>query len=181
MDRRVQRTRNSLIEAMPKLMMQYDWDEINVQRLCDQADVSRSTFYTHFRNKAEVLDQCFVRLEQELLTPIASRGIDSQGTLAFVPNLLNHIQSHCQILRRNSKSSAGLIILNRFKSQVLLLAQREFKQCQQYRLNKDQVTFITGGIFAIIEQWNHEHCQTPVKTLTKRIDSLVIEFLTDTD
>ena len=177
MDRRIQRTRNSLIEAMPELMTKYHWEQINVQRLCDQADVSRSAFYTHFSNKAEVLDLCFERLEQELLTPFASRGIDAHGNLAFVPNLLSHVHAHCDVMTKNASSQAGLVILNRFKSIVKTLTEREFTQSKRHRLKKDQVTFITGGIYAMLEQWHWEQCQTSVKTLTKRIDALVSDFI----
>jgi len=173
MDRRIKRTRNSLMEALPELLITHSWEEINVQRLCDQADVSRSAFYTHFNNKVEVLDLCFERLEQELLTPVAGRGIDVHGLLEFVPHLLSHVESHCEIMRRNSKSAAGLVILNRFKSLVKVLTEREFTQSKRTKPSKDQIVFITGGIFAMLEQWNEEHCRTSVKALTRRIDVMV--------
>jgi len=179
MDRRIRRTRNSLIEALPELLVTHGWDEINVQRLCDQADVSRSAFYTHFNNKAEVLDLCFERLEEELLMPVAGRGIDIQGLLEFVPNLLSHVESHCEIMRRNSKSVAGLVILNRFKSLVKVLTEREFAHSKRPKPSKDQIIFITGGIFAMLEQWNEEHCRTSVKALTRRIDVMVSASLSE--
>ncbi len=177
MDRRIKRTHNSLTQALPELMMRYDWDTINVQLLCDHADVSRSAFYTHFKNKAEVLEQCFDRLEQELLEPANARGLDKHATLMFIPNLLGHVETHCDLLQRNTSSAAGLVILNRFKSLVKQLAATEFNQSKQYKLKRDQLTFITGGIFAMLEQWNDEQCRTSVKTLTSRIDTLVRELL----
>ncbi len=177
MDRRIEKTRNSLINALPALMRTHDWHDINVQRLCDQANVSRSAFYTHFNNKAEVLDLCFERLAQELAEPNGKRGIDSHGTFAFLPNLLNHVHSHCDLLRRNASSPAGLVILNRFKSTVQEMANQEVRESKTLRLSKDQARFITGGIFAMIEQWNAEHCATSVQALTRRIDALVGSFV----
>jgi len=173
MDRRIQKTRNSLVQALPGLMLKYDWDTINVQLLCDHANVSRSAFYTHFKSKTEVLDQCFERLEQELHEPVSARGLDTHGTLLFIPNLLSHVESHCELLERNAASAAGLVILNRFKFLVKKLASREFEQSNQYQPQKDQLTFITGGIFAMLEQWSEENCQSSVQALTKRVDSLV--------
>jgi len=173
MDRRIQKTRNSLVTALPDLMMRYDWDTINVQLLCDHANVSRSTFYTHFKSKVDVLDQCFERLEEELREPVSSRGLDTHDTLLFVPNLLSHVESHCELLERNTASAAGLVILNRFKFLVKKLAAREFTQSKKYKPKKDQLTFITGGIFAMLEQWSEENCKTSVKALTTRIDTLV--------
>ena len=173
MDRRIQRTRNNLTQAMRALMSQYRWEQINVQLLCDQADVSRSAFYTHFDNKAQLLDLCFEQLEQELLVPVTARGIDSHGTLAFLPNLLNHVEGHCEVMTKNLSAPAGLVILNRFKAVIKAMTEREFKQCKRQKPKADQLVFIAGGIFALLEQWHLEQCRTPVKTLTRRIDALV--------
>lgn len=173
MDRRIKRTRNNVIQTLPELMMKYEWDTINIQLLCDHADVSRSAFYTHFKSKEDVLEQCFDHLEKELLEPIKNRGLDTHGTLQFIPNLLSHVASHCDLLQRNTSSAAGLVILNRFKSLVKQLARLEFDKSSRYQLGKDQLTFIMGGTFAMLEQWNEEQCRTSVKTLTKRIDALL--------
>ncbi len=173
MDRRVKRTRNNLVQALPNLMRRYEWDTINIQLLCDHADVSRSAFYTHFKSKSDVLEHCFYRLEEELLESTENRGLDSHGTLQFIPNLLSHVESHCDLLKKNASSAGGLVILNRFRSLVKNLTKNEFDGCSNYQLGVDQLTFITGGTFAMLEQWNEEQCETSVKALTERIDALV--------
>src|SRR5258705_6420819 len=56
-DRRTQRTRHSLTHAMVDLVTEKRFDEITVQNLIDRADIGRSTFYTHFRDKEDLFQQ----------------------------------------------------------------------------------------------------------------------------
>lgn len=54
-DRRVQKTQNLLREALASLIREKDYDSIVVQDVLDRANVGRSTFYTHFRDKDDLL------------------------------------------------------------------------------------------------------------------------------
>jgi AcrR family transcriptional regulator len=53
-DRRVKRTRDLLGDALVVLMQEKPWPEITVQHVLDRAKVSRSTFYTHYRDKNDL-------------------------------------------------------------------------------------------------------------------------------
>ena len=56
-DRRTQRTRHSLTHAMVELVTEKRFDDITVQNLIDNADIGRSTFYTHFRDKEDLFQK----------------------------------------------------------------------------------------------------------------------------
>ncbi len=69
-DRRVRRTRDQLETAMLELLREKDARSITVQELTRRADVNRGTFYTHYRDIYDLLDQMenslFLRLDQLL-------------------------------------------------------------------------------------------------------------------
>jgi AcrR family transcriptional regulator len=50
-DARVRRTRDALGDALVALMQEKPFDTITVQDVLDRANVSRSTFYTHYSDK----------------------------------------------------------------------------------------------------------------------------------
>src|SRR5262245_59593290 len=54
-DARVRRTRNALGDALIALMQEKPFDTITVQDVLDRAHVSRSTFYTHYSDKDDLL------------------------------------------------------------------------------------------------------------------------------
>ena len=54
-DRRVQKTQNLLRGALVSLIAQKPYDSIAVKEILDRANVGRSTFYMHFRDKDDLL------------------------------------------------------------------------------------------------------------------------------
>ena len=63
-DQRVRRTRDRLGDAMMALLVEKPFDDITVQDVLDRAEVSRSTFYAHFRDKTElVAEACTAAFE----------------------------------------------------------------------------------------------------------------------
>ena len=66
-DRRVQRTRRTLREALIALILEKGYDQVTVQHIIDRADVGRSTFYAHFENKDKLLLSGFENVREMLL------------------------------------------------------------------------------------------------------------------
>src|SRR6185295_10053952 len=54
-DARVRRTRDALGDALVALMQEKPFETITVQDVLDRANVSRSTFYTHYSDKDDLL------------------------------------------------------------------------------------------------------------------------------
>jgi AcrR family transcriptional regulator len=54
-DRRVRRTKGLLRGALLSLIREKGYERITVQEIIDRADVGRSTFYAHFRDKEDLL------------------------------------------------------------------------------------------------------------------------------
>ncbi len=53
-DRRVQRTRKLLQDAMMQLIREMGYDAITVQDILDRANVGRATFYAHYQSKEDL-------------------------------------------------------------------------------------------------------------------------------
>ncbi|MDY5122617.1 MAG: TetR/AcrR family transcriptional regulator [Treponema sp.] len=59
MDRRKQKTQDSIYDAFTSLIGEKDYSTITIQEIIDKANVGRSTFYTHFQTKEDlVLSLC---------------------------------------------------------------------------------------------------------------------------
>jgi AcrR family transcriptional regulator len=61
-DRRVRRTRQLLVDALLVLIVERGYEALSVQDILDKADVGRSTFYAHFRDKDDLLHASFARM-----------------------------------------------------------------------------------------------------------------------
>ena len=56
-DLRVIRTKKLIFTAFINLIQEKDYNSITVQDISDRAMINRSTFYSHFKDKQDVLDQ----------------------------------------------------------------------------------------------------------------------------
>lgn len=65
-DRRVQRTKQVLFNALMKLVSEKPYDKITVQEILEQANVGRTTFYTHFQSKEDLFLSSHEHIFQQL-------------------------------------------------------------------------------------------------------------------
>jgi AcrR family transcriptional regulator len=72
MDRRVRRTRRILGEALMELIVEQGYERTTVQDVLDRADVGRSTFYAHFRDKDALLMAGFEEMAAQLRADLAA-------------------------------------------------------------------------------------------------------------
>src|SRR5512143_364641 len=100
-DRRTQRTRSALRDALLSLLMEKSWDELSVQDICTRADIGRSTFYLHFPSKEELLSGSLDDLRSALNAAVEANGKkDKAGQpLAFVRGLLEHLYEQRRLCR----------------------------------------------------------------------------------
>ena len=54
LDRRVRRTRHALQHAMVDLVLEKGYERVSVADVTERADVGRSTFYAHYRDKEDL-------------------------------------------------------------------------------------------------------------------------------
>src|SRR5689334_23185891 len=55
LDRRAQRSRDLILEALFALMTERSYERLTIQNVIDRAGVGRATFYAHFESKDELL------------------------------------------------------------------------------------------------------------------------------
>ena len=103
-DRRIQRTRALLHEALGSLIRERAYDRITVAQILKRAKVSRSTFYTHFRDKDELLISSMRAFLCGTLSIEARAPTDTaERMVAFSLPLLAHIHQH----RRSARVRLG--------------------------------------------------------------------------
>lgn len=70
LDRRVQRTRKLLREALTALILEEGYEEISIQDITEKANLGRATFYLHFKDKEELLLSVMSQLIEDFLEQV---------------------------------------------------------------------------------------------------------------
>jgi AcrR family transcriptional regulator len=93
-DRRVQRTRQLLNEALMSLIVEKGYESITVQNIIDRANLGRSTFYAHYQDKEDLLLSGMQKVVHSLMG-----GVENSPVVDEVNGESRHILSTLPIFR----------------------------------------------------------------------------------
>ena len=94
-DRRIEKTKHALFEALVELMIEQGYEAISVADIAERANVGRSTFYAHYADKEDLLQESLRGLRQHLITATPAREPADDPVhpaLAFSLPMLNHVR-----------------------------------------------------------------------------------------
>jgi len=149
-DRRVQRTRRTLREALIALIHERGWEGFSVQDVCDRADVGRSTFYTHFADKEELLVSGFDELRKGLRAQLA-RAPATGGPLGFARGLVEHACDNVRLFRALVGRRGHQVVLRRFRELVLDLVREDLRDLGAPGPDREAAErFIAAGFLEIL-------------------------------
>ena len=95
-DLRVRRTRLLLVQAMMDLTVERGYAEITVQDIAERAMVNRSTFYRHFLDKDDLLNQC---LDETFAVVKVPEQPGPEGAPIPLIRLIEQVQAHGEFFR----------------------------------------------------------------------------------
>jgi AcrR family transcriptional regulator len=99
-DLRVRRTRKLLQTALMELTIQKGFETVTVKDICEQAMVNRATFYRHYADKYDLLDQYMEELYGLLDQSQAEAEPNSlDGPPAGLIQILEHLRGHADFYR----------------------------------------------------------------------------------
>lgn len=114
-DRRVQRTQQYLREALIALMLEKGYDAITVQDILDRANMGRSTFYAHYRDKEDLLLSGFHALfegfQQEYLQKSSVGSDPAQAGKELSLFFFRHAGAHRGLFKAMIGQQGGKIVL----------------------------------------------------------------------
>ncbi|MDT2770340.1 TetR/AcrR family transcriptional regulator [Enterococcus pseudoavium] len=120
MDRRKRKTQKSITAVFHQLLQQKSYEEISVSQICQVADINRGTFYLHFIDKDDLLEQSITHEMEKLVAYCeANDGTSEQGKLE---KTFEYIAAHRGSLRRllaaDKQGFFAQFQMNYFKAQL---------------------------------------------------------------
>jgi AcrR family transcriptional regulator len=161
-DPRVKRTRQYLKQAFIDLISVKDFESITIQEITNQAGVNRATFYSHFKDKYDLLDETIGELfNDEILRWIDSDTEMNEETLR---NLMLGV-CHWHLEFRQKCISRAFTFVSHIEAivkQLLYniifswLQRTEITHLQKHGKMEMIATMISWSIYGITLQWTNE-------------------------
>ena len=189
-DRRIQKTQKLLHEALNSLIHEKSYDSIVVKEILDRANVGRSTFYMHFRDKDELL----VSGMHEMLRSIQPAGLPSSANrcekiIWFSLPIFEHIHQHQHPRAGEAKiGTRGRAIIHEHLQKVLteLIPDDLKKNLQGRRKSAAQipsdiaVQYIASTFILVLNWWVETRRSLPPKEVNDLFRAIILPTLAAT-
>ncbi len=179
----MKRTRESLQRALIEVAVEVGYDNVSVQNVLDRANVVRSTFYSHFRDKNDLLESSLVNLKAGMLHQWRLRleHGESKGELGFVLPLLQHVDGGRHLWKALVIGESGRIVDRNFRSMIADLTRRDLGLKQPVGIEEAAtIAFVVGALMYVIEGWMLGTISGTATEVNQRFLSLALPGLTQT-
>ncbi len=162
-DRRIEKTRRVLHNALISLMKKKEYRSITIQEIIDEADVGRSTFYTHFEDKDDLLLTGLHHLRDTLETARAgahaATGKPYERIIGFSLAMFEHAYAYREVYKALVGSQAGGLVLQYIPAMIAGLVRDEAASALRGRSKRapavpgDLLVHFVSSVFVSVMSW----------------------------
>lgn len=181
-DRRVQKTRGLLYAALASLIHEKSYEDIVVKEILARANVARSTFYTHFRDKHDLLDSSIreaAHLGDVVVPASRSRAVDR--LLQFSLPVLEHIEQYRATARAMMDARGQAVVHERLERELVRLVADELKHLNQRQQVSGQevptdllAQFVASTFIVVLNWWVASDCQLAATEVNEVFGALIL-------
>lgn len=182
LDRRKKYTKMVLKDSLLELLKDKPISSITIKEICENADINRSTFYSHYSNQYDLLyaiEEEFIKEMVETLSRFNS--IKEEDALKMTENVLEYIASKselCQILLSENTDiqfqKKGMMIMKQ-----LIYQNWETKIEVDPELFEYLSLFVVSGSIHVIKSWLENGMDKSPKEIAKIINNFTNKGLAD--
>ena len=184
MDRRRQKTRNAIFDAFGTLLSSKSYSRITVQEIIDEADIGRTTFYSHFQTKDDLLKEMCT----DLFEHVFSEDLSAESTHDFSMQtgdphaMITHILYHLLDNKRNIigilTCESGELFLGFFRQYLNeLMAVRLLGDTRHHtkKVSHDfLLSHITGSFVSMVQWWIKNKLRQTPEELTDSFMAVIV-------
>lgn len=160
LDPRVKRTNKYLITAIVQLLKEKDINKISVQNITDTADLTRATFYLHYRDKQDFFNKLISSVIEDLVEYVKQSNFNQQDlidendiTEAFT-RLFEYIYKNSEFFTVMLSNSG----LPQFRIQLENIVQKEvYTPLLDSRINIEEEQYINFPQFYLLNYITSAH------------------------
>lgn len=189
-DRRIQKTRKLLQEALISLILEKSYESISVQDILDRANVGRSTFYTHFENKDELLIsgvhhdlRGMLQTAQAAASTVSAKPYEK--VIGFSLTMFEHAYEYRGVWKALLVSQAGAIVRQNIHEMLAELIRDGYRKEFQRRRKADSevpfellVHFLAATFMSVMSWWLDQPIPLPPKKIEGFFQALVLPVIT---
>ncbi len=178
LDRRVRKTRRQLKECLTRLLKEKKIQDITVRELAEMADINRGTFYLHYKDVFDLMDQIKNELIEEVESVLTRHPVSelvARPSLAL-SELFPLVQENAEIVSILIGENGDLNFVNRLKR---IVSEKCLKSWLDLKCSSEPDTlaafsaFIVSGCVGTVQYW----IESGMKESPQQMAILTEEFI----
>jgi AcrR family transcriptional regulator len=170
-DRRIQKTKKALTEALIQLILAKGYEKVTIQDIIDKANVGRSTFYIHYESKAQLLLDGHNNLNVSMFTIEAGKQLNFE-------NLFEHIAQNQQLAKAMLGEKSGQMMTIFFKNNIALKIKKFYssqfgKTKQEQKMLTYFVDAAAAAVMSLLVSWVEDEMPFTISAMAVSCGDLV--------
>lgn len=177
-DRRVRKTKKHLRQALTELMKEKSIKNITVRELSDLADINRGTFYIHYKDVFDMLEQIENEMFEGFNETINAYKSDDilKNPAAILADIFSFLGENSDICISLLGKNGDIAFLDKLKGVVKYKFLHEwFQEKKQLPYFEYVYSFIISGCIGLIQCWLETGMNEPPCEMAGLVNKILLK------
>lgn len=161
-------TKHYILEALFKLMKEYEYEKISIIDITNKAGVGRATFYRHFKKKEDIIVYYFEHYKKEFVASRRFYPRCREDYIKQVEEVLTLFKNHTEQFKLIRKAHLEYVYLEYLNKNFSNMFEEEHPNAGRYA-----PLGYAGMLFNISMAWLDEGFEESIESLSKTIVDLI--------
>ena len=169
--RRTKMTKHMFRTALIELMEEKPFHKITIKEICERADLNRTTFYLHYTDQTQLLNEIITLVEDDMTNCIPAPDDKGNG-LERLKQYLDYVRANAKIYRTLMRSDDDVGARTKIIRDILRDIKDALPVLGKPLENRYIYRFIIDGSISMILNWIDNDFDLSIETLARLIFNL---------
>lgn len=176
-------TQKLLEDSLGALLEEKSFEEIRVMDICSKANIHRSTFYTYYNDKYELLKSKLDKYEAKFLEFLRKYKIEGKLVDSHVDIMIEILKyfyfnkKYLKVIFQNNREGSIIKILQKYLEAYIIEGVKDMKQIRSGRPYMVEImgSFYSGAFISVIGEWILKDCYITPEELSQYISDIIMQ------
>ncbi|WP_026885539.1 TetR/AcrR family transcriptional regulator [Clostridium beijerinckii] len=170
MDRRIQKSKQAIMDAFMILILEKDLESITIGEIAEKANVNRGTIYLHFTDKYDLRDKCLdYYLTQLTKACIQDHKVEQITSKSSLIRIFEHIEVNYEFYFSMLSTKESTVFRKRMK-EIFKEGLINRIDLSEQKANKEiSVEFLISAGVGVLEWWIYNSKPYPAPIIVEQL------------
>lgn len=178
-DRRIRKTKNALKNGLTELMLEKSISDITVRELTDKVDINRGTFYLHYKDIFDLIEQLEAEMFEEMRNVFESHPAEDMNgqPLPLLEDIFFFLKENASLCTVLLSKNGDIAFVEKLKKLIREKCLSDWKIV----FNKEKSSqfyyfcnYILAGCIGLIEAWLNQGMHESPKEMAVMTEQMIL-------